>query len=102
MSTIAAINRKHDQHTASFKTAAGAAKAQAAHRARMSAKAALRAEPAARAAALDALNSSIIERRRMASLRALSLDIADKKKCTPAEAIQEAAKTLAQAEANVA
>jgi hypothetical protein len=67
----------------------------------MAAKATLCANPA-RAAALDQLNAPVIERRRMAYLQSLALDIANKKQITPAEAINEAAKTMAQLEANVA
>ncbi len=73
------IQCKHDQHVAGFSTASAAASRKAAHRQRMAAKAALRADPTSRAVALEQINAPIIERRRMAFLQSLALDIAAKK-----------------------
>ncbi len=74
-----AIQVRHDQHVASHRTSSGAASAKTAHKQRQAAKAALRADPAARAAALEQLNAPIVQKHRMAFLQSLALDLAAEK-----------------------
>jgi hypothetical protein len=78
ISSIRAIQCAYDKHVASLHMPADVAATQAAHKAKMAAKAALRADPAARAARLETINAPVIQRRRLATITAAAGDLATK------------------------
>jgi hypothetical protein len=96
-----ALLRAHDKHAASLRTPEAVAAPQAVHKERTTLKAALRADPAARAAKLAAINEPIPEARRLATLNALAADITAKHGCTVAEELP-AAQMPAQIKADAA
>jgi hypothetical protein len=100
--TARAIQVRHDQHVAATKSSAGRAATRTAHLVKIAAKLRRNADPQARAQAIDDINAPIVERRRMASLQALVLDIAHKKGLPPAACYGEAVQALAQLEGAVA
>jgi hypothetical protein len=51
---------------------------------------------------MDALNAPTLQRRRLASIKAIALDLAAKKGTSPADAFAEAMQALAQAEGGIA
>jgi hypothetical protein len=63
---VAEIQACHDQHFASLNPSASHAERQAMHRQRMASKAALRANPSARAAQFAEINAPFIQKRRTA------------------------------------
>jgi len=66
-------------------TQATTAATQLTHKFKMAAKIRLRADPAARADQLEAINAPILQRRRLASIQAIASDLAAKHNLPPAE-----------------